>query len=257
MAECDRLKRELKSEVAKREELQRAAQHHNERLEALHTENCRMSNAKTMDDNMIKRRDRKIEELKAELQVEKQKRDSLESRAQEAEKKVEDMEQASNEHLQRFMEEAKQATTTATIYQTSHKQLRDEYQQRIASTHRSLRELHEKRDEDRREREKDRKKMVKIDVVNQQMRQELEKTRRAYNDLMTSSDKDRDDKASVIDGLLRDMECIRDDDQRRELEFQEQLSEMHETVNQMKWVMAVKKVSDENGLQSPPPSPPG
>lgn len=255
MAECDRLKRELKSEIAKREELQRAAQHHKDRLEALHAENCRLANAKTMDDNMIKRRDRKVDELKAELQVERQKRESLETRALEAERKMEEMEQTSNDHLRRYMEEAKQATATATIYQTSHKQLREEYQQRIASLHRSLKELHDKRDEDRKDRENDRKKMVKIDVVNQQMCQELEKTRRAYNDLMTLADQDRDDKVGVIDQLLGEIEVFRENDRRRELEYQKKVAEMHEIMNQMKWVIAVKKATDEVGLQSPPPSP--
>jgi len=255
MAECDRLKRDLRSEVAKREELQRATQTHRERLEALHAENCRLSNAKTMDDSMIKRRDRKIDELKAELQVEKQKRESLESRVQDAERKQQEQEQENHEQMQRFKEEAKQASTTATIYQTSHKQLREEYQQRIATAHRSLKELYDKRDEDRREWETDRRKMVKIDVVNQQMSQELEKTRRAHNDLMLSADRDREERAAVIEHLLKEAEQLRETDRRRELDLQKKMAEMLETTNRMKWVMAVKKNTEENGLHSPPPSP--
>lgn len=257
MAECDRLKRDLRSEVAKREELQRAAQTHKDRLDVMREENAIMSNAKTMDDNMIKRRDRKIEELKAELQIEKQKRESLESRTLEAEQKVEDMGQQNNEQMQRYMEEAKQATTTAIIFQQSHKQLREEYAQRIATSHRSLRELHDKREEDRRERDRDRKKMAKIDVVNQQMYSELEKTRRAHNDMVAQSDRDREEKAHLIDSLLAEVEGFREAEQRRELDYESQVAQLHETMNQMKWVMAVKKVSDEKGLHSPPPSPPG
>ncbi|KAL1297687.1 hypothetical protein AAFC00_006237 [Neodothiora populina] len=257
MAECDRLKRDLRSEVAKREELQRAAQTHKDRLESLHAENARLSNAKTMDDNMIKRRDRKIEELKNELDIERQKRESLESRVQDAERKQEEQEQHSNERLQRYLEEAKQATTSAAIYQTSHKQLREEYQQRIATSHRSLRELHDKREEDQKERARDRKKMLKIDVVNQQMSQELEKTRRAHNDLVAASERDREEKAAQVEKLLAELDTFRENDRRREHTFEQKLAEMQDTVNQMKWVMAVKKVSDENGMHSPPPSPPG
>lgn len=257
MAECDRLKRDLRSEVAKREELQRSASTHKERLEALRAENDRLSNAKTMDDNMIKRRDRKIEELKAEIVIERQKRDSLESRAQEAEKKQEDMQHQSNEQLQRYLEEAKQASISATIYQTSHKQLREEYQQRIATSQKSLKDLHDKREDDRRERDKDRKKMVKIDVVNQQMAQELEKTRRAHNELIAISEQDRDEKAAVVERLAAEMNELRKKDRRREIEYEQKVAEVQDTMNQMKWVMSIKKFTDENGLHSPPPSPPG
>lgn len=257
MAECDRLKRELKSEIANREELQKAAQTHKERLESLREENSRLSNAKTMDDNMIKRRDRKIEELKAELHVEKQKRESLESRVEVAEKTQQEQEQNSNERLQRYLEEAKQASISAAIYQTSHKQLREEYQQRIATSHRSLKELYDKREEDFKEREQDRKKMVKIDVVNQQMAQELEKTRRAHNDLIAISEREREERAARVDAVLAETALYKENDQRRELEFEHKMAELQETLNHMKWVIAVKKVSDENGLHSPPPSPPG
>lgn len=257
MADCDRLKRDLRAEVAKREELQRSAQTHKERLEVLRAENDRLSNAKTMDDNMIKRRERKIEELKSELQVERQKRDSLESRAQDAEKKQEEMEHQSNEQLQRYLEEAKQATTSATIYQTSHKQLREEYAQRIATTHKSLKELNEKLDEGRKERDRDRKKLVRIDVVNNQMSQELEKMRRAHNDLVLASDQDSAEKNAIINDLMSQMDALREDDRMREVEYEEKVAELQETMDQMKWVMAIKKLADEKGVHSPPPSPPG
>lgn len=255
MAECDRLKRELKSEIAKREELQRAAQTHKERLEQVREENSILSNAKATDENMIRRRDRKIDELKIELHIERQKRESLESRVVFAETRQQEQEQTSNERLQRYLEEAKQATTSAAIYQTSHRQLREEYQQRIASSHRTLRELHQQREEDLKEREDDLKKIVKIDVVNQQMAQELEKTRRAHNDLIAATERERQKISSQIDDMLEETAVYKENERRRELEHVQRMDELREVANHMKWVMANQKTADERMLHSPPPSP--
>lgn len=257
MTEVDRLKRELKSEIAKREELQRASQTQKEKVEALHAENAILTNAKTMDENMIKRRDRKLEEFKAELSVEKQKRECLEARVQESERRREEQEQKGNEQLQRLMEEAKLASTSAAIYQTSHKQLKEEYAQRIASSHKQLRELYDKREEDLRLRDTDRRKMVKIDVVNGQMCQELEKTRKAYAEMFASQEQYRRQKDAEVEDLAKELEVLRENDRRRERDFSAEMEEMRETVGRMKWVMAVKKMADENGIHSPPPSPPG
>ncbi|KAG9887124.1 hypothetical protein KCU94_g16847, partial [Aureobasidium melanogenum] len=167
MAENDRLKREIKAEAAKREELQRTANAQKPRLEALQAENARLSHCKAVDESVIKRRDRKIEDLKAELDIERQKRESLEHRVEEAERKMGEYQEHSNKEVQQAVEEAKHATTHASILETSHRQLSSEYRQRIAAANKQLRELSDDREEDR-------KRLIKLDVVNHQMRQESE-----------------------------------------------------------------------------------
>ncbi|KAK6002648.1 hypothetical protein QM012_001398 [Aureobasidium pullulans] len=249
MAENDRLKREIKAEAAKREELQRTANAQKPRLEALQAENARLSHCKAVDESVIKRRDRKIEDLKAELDIERQKRESLEHRVQEAERKMGEYQEHSNKEVQQAVEEAKHATTHASILETSHRQLSSEYRQRIAAANKQLRELNDDREEDR-------KRLIKLDVVNHQMRQESEKARKLYSELLTASDKYKAEKDSEVDLVLGDVKALKGGILHRELELERTLEEMHEVMNRMKWLMNMQKVNSENGLNSPPPSPP-
>ncbi|KAG9590685.1 hypothetical protein KCU86_g7362, partial [Aureobasidium melanogenum] len=249
MAENDRLKREIKAEAAKREELQRTANAQKPRLEALQAENARLSHCKAVDESVIKRRDRKIEDLKAELDVERQKRESLEHRVQEAERKMGEYQEHSNKEVQQAVEEAKHATTHASILETSHRQLSSEYRQRIAAANKQLRELSDDREEDR-------KRLIKLDVVNHQMRQESEKARKLYNELVVASDKHKTEKDSEVDLVLGDVKALKGSISHRELALESTLEEMHEVMNRMKWLMNMQKVNSENGVNSPPPSPP-
>ncbi|KAH0335227.1 hypothetical protein KCU81_g9106, partial [Aureobasidium melanogenum] len=249
MAENDRLKREIKAEAAKREELQRTANAQKPRLEAFQAENARLSHCKAVDESVIKRRDRKIEDLKAELDIERQKRESLEHRVQEAERKMGEYQEHSNKEVQQAVEEAKHATTHASILETSHRQLSSEYRQRIAAANKQLRELSDDREEDR-------KRLIKLDVVNHQMRQESEKARKLYHELVTASDKYKAEKDSEVDLVLGDVKALKGGISHRELELETTLQEMHEVMNRMKWLMNMQKVNSENGVNSPPPSPP-
>ena len=249
MTENDKLKREIKAEAAKREDLQRTANAQKPRLEALQAENARLSHCKAVDESVIKRRDRKIEDLKAELDVERQKRESLEHRAQEAERKMGEYQEHSNKEVQLAIEEAKHATTHASILETSHRQLSSEYRQRIAAASKQLRDLNEDREEDR-------KRLIKLDVVNHQMRQESEKARKLYNELLASSDRYREAKDSEVDLVVGDVKELKGGINHREVVLESTLEEMHETLNRMKWLMNMHKVNSENGVNSPPPSPP-
>ncbi|KAH0273231.1 hypothetical protein KCU91_g6099, partial [Aureobasidium melanogenum] len=183
------------------------------------------------------------------LDVERQKRESLEHRVQEAERKMGEYQEHSNKEVQQAVEEAKHATTHASILETSHRQLSSEYRQRIAAANKQLRELSDDREEDR-------KRLIKLDVVNHQMRQESEKARKLYNELVVASDKYKTEKDSEVDLVLGDVKALKGSISHRELALESTLEEMHEVMNRMKWLMNMQKVNSENGVNSPPPSPP-
>jgi hypothetical protein len=249
MAENDRLKREIKAEAARREELQRAANAQKPRLEALQAENARLSHSKTVDESVIKRRNRKIDELKTELDIERQKRESLEHRVQDAERSMAEYEEHSNKEIQQAIEQAKHATTHASILETSHRQLSSEYRQRIAAANKQLRELNDDKDEDR-------KRLIKLDVVNHQMRQESEKTRKLYAELLGTWDKFKVEKDTQVENVIGDVKRFKKGISEREVDIETTQEEMHEVLNRMKWLMNMHKVHREIGVSSPPPSPP-
>lgn len=249
MAENDRLRREMRAEITKREELQRSMQNQRPKLEGLQTENSRLSNAKAMDDNIIKRRDRKIEELRTELSIERRKRETFQQQAQEAERRRENHEEDTNEKLQQAAEEAKHAMTHASILETSHKQLAAEYRQRTATINKTLKHLLDDKAENV-------KKLAKLDIVTDQMRQESERLRKIHSDMLAVWEKFEGDKHDDVETLMNDLRQLKDKDSERERWNQRLWDDMRDVMGQMKWIMTLKKHANENGIASPPPSPP-
>lgn len=246
MSENDRLKREHRSTTAKCEEVTRALEATKPALDALRAENSRLTNIKSMDDNIIARRDRKIAELKAEIEVEKQKRLAAESRAAEADRAREDGDELSRKQLQAALEEAKHATTHADILKTSHQQLSREYRTRFASTTKNLRELTDDREEDK-------KKLVKMDVVVNMMKKELERTRKQHQDYLVVSSKLEEAKTEKIEELEQEAVHMRQLVGKREEENLKLTEDMVETLGRMKWLMQIHKARES--AVSPPPSP--
>ena len=72
MTENDKLKRDLNAQMIKCQELEKNLQTYRPQIEALRQENDNLSHARGVDSSLISRRDRKIEELRAELVAERQ-----------------------------------------------------------------------------------------------------------------------------------------------------------------------------------------
>lgn len=248
MAENDRLKREIRAEIAKREELQRNLQTQKPQLDILKAENSRLANIKAIDDNIVARRDRKIQELKAELEVERQKRESYENRAQEAEQQRDEHMDASKKELQTASEEAKHASAHASILQTSHAQLSKEYRQRIATTTKDLRDLAEAREEDRR-------RLAKLDVVTDQMRLESERMRKVNAELLTVWRRFENETTTQVEELEDDARRLKENAAERDRSNRELYEQMQDVMGQMKWVMRIDQLQNDGLMASPPPSP--
>jgi hypothetical protein len=88
------------------------------------------------------------------------------------------------------------------------------------------------------------------------MRQESEKARKLYNELLASSDRYREAKDLEVDSVVGDVKELKAGISHREVVLESTLEEMHEVLNRMKWTMNMHKVNSENGVTSPPPSPP-
>ena len=93
MSENDKLKRALNEQMVKCQELEKSLQTYKPQIEALRQENDNLSHARGVDSNLISRRDRKIEELKAELVGERQRRETAESLARQREREKEETEE--------------------------------------------------------------------------------------------------------------------------------------------------------------------
>jgi len=169
MADIDRLKRELKAEILHRQEMERREQTNYGMLDNTRAENANLSQAKDIDAALIKRRDRKIEELRNELGVEKARRIRAEENAQEAIRAREDADAECRRTVGEASDAARHATGHATVLEESHRQLGTDYRRRIETFTRDFIQHTQDREEDR-------SKVKRLDVVVEQLNQEVART---------------------------------------------------------------------------------
>lgn len=168
MAENDKLKRELNAEITHRQELEQEQEVSRGTIESLRQENANLLQAKDSDELRIKRRDRMVEDLKAEVESERARRKDKEGQLNglriERDGAIEDCRRETS----LAGEQAKHATSHAQVLEESHKRLGTEYRQRMRQMAVDLQKLIEERDAER-------SKLQKLDVVVEQMAQQLER----------------------------------------------------------------------------------
>lgn len=175
-----------------------------------------------------------IAELKADLAGERKRRELFETRAQVLETERDEAVEEKRRELQNLTESEKHATTHAAILETSHKQLSATYKQRLESTRKEVVALREYREEQEA-------RLGRLDVVSEQMRQELERTRKVQGDMLGKW-------GELKAALTKRIESV-EEESREEGERTRKLScEMDVVVKQMKWVMGVREAIGEPGV---------
>lgn len=227
MSENDKLKRDLNAQVVKCQDLEKSLQTYKPQMEKLREENDNLAHARGVDSSLISRRDRKIEELKADLASEKQRREKAELLARQREREKDDAEEQKHRELLKMTEETKHATLSAEILQTSHKQLGAEYRARAEAWRKDIGSLKEARAQDQ-------ERLARLDVVTNQMRQELERSKKLNSDILESWERYREENDRQLKGLVD--EGVQENERTRKLS-----TEMDQVVNQMRWVMNVKE----------------
>ncbi|KAF1826118.1 uncharacterized protein K489DRAFT_312676 [Dissoconium aciculare CBS 342.82] len=239
MTENDRLKRELNEQVIKAEELQRSMQMYKPKIDALQAENDNLSHARGVDSALISRRDRKIDELKADLTQERQRRAAIEQRSRNLERERDEAVEEKNRNIQTLTESTKHAIVHAQILETSHKQLSAEYRARFEASKKDLTALRE-------EREDHRSRLARLDVVNDQMRQELERTKKSHNEMVAVWEEYQETSQETLQSM--DRRSAIETDRVRKLN-----EEMTEVVHEMRWVMGLKKNLRVDSKSGPAP----
>lgn len=170
MADIDKLRRELKAEIALRQEVERREETRKAALDSLREENENLALSMNLDGSCLRRRDRKIDELRTELLIERQRREVAETKAREAVSAREKMEESSRKSISEAQEAARQAQRQCDILGQGHRQLATEYRGRSEAFERDFEALME-------ERNRERSKVERLDVVVEQMGHELELNR--------------------------------------------------------------------------------
>lgn len=231
MADIDKLKRELNTEISHRQEIEKREGMGKSVLEALRTENEHLTQAKEIDATVLKRRDRKIEEMRVEVEGERERRLRAEETAREAVREREEAVEAATREVGEARERAGLASGHAEVLGRSHRQLGVEYRQRAQRFTKDLQKVEE-------EREEERQKMKRLDVVVEQLRQEIERSSKINGSMGKSFEAYKEDCEGRIQRLRAEAKA-RDTDNAALRE------EAQRVVGEARWLIKLGKNANE------------
>lgn len=227
MADNDRLQRELTLSNAKNEEEAKRSEWAKSTLEALRAANENLLAMQEVDKAALLRKDRKIEELRADLEAEKARRAQAESETRET---VTERDEAVGKYKKQIMEEkelARKSTSQYEILSSSWRSLDDGYRTRTQKLKVDVKAINEKREDDVQ-------KIEQLEVVVEQLRRETEKMQKVKERVM----RDFEDYKNEKELGMRE---IKERAERNETANEEVLEEMNRVMGKMKYVINIRK----------------
>lgn len=225
MAENDRLKRELGLQILRSQEHERSIETMKPQIDTLRTENENLHHANSVDEAILARRDRKIEELKAEVATERSRREASDLLARRLERQSEESKDSTKREVHMAQEEAKHATTHASILEQSHRQLSSEYKQRAERWRKDFADLQAQR-------QADHAKFDRLDSVGEQLREEVDEVKEMQEEFAEKWDEYQ----KANEAWKADLNDVADYENSK----MRKLSEDMDTITKkMKWCMAL------------------
>jgi len=202
MADIDRLKRELLIETTRRQELERRDEATKDSLARLQTEVGHLERARETETTALGRRDRKIEEMRVEAERERERREQAETEAREVVRAAEERVAEVEETTRRACGRADRVEREMLVLQQEHVNMQAEYRQRTKVLETAFGQVLE-------EKEEERAKVQRLDVVLEQMGQEIERANKLNAKLGAAFEQYKaikDDEIVVMRGKMKGLE---------------------------------------------------
>jgi chromosome segregation ATPase len=233
-SENDRLRRELKAEqLAREEEAKRVSaarsKAEDSRADFQHLQVLADTNARA-----IERKDRKLEELKATLDQEMNRRRVAEQRAEEALKMLGDTRSETQKQLAQAYDMKHMADTHLETARDGFKRITEGYEKKLKYINEELNEL-------RRQRIEDADKIKRQAIISDQLQHEMSRTARTESNLSEKMEAYKEEHRKEMDKLVAEAAKMRSTLPDKEREAQELVEEMQETRDKMRWVMTQQK----------------
>lgn len=227
MGENDRLQRERKLATVKLEEEIKRGESARSALETLRVSNETLSSIHETDKVQMAKKDRKIESLRADLELEKLRREKAEKETRESRRERDETVEKIRRDAAEDKEEARRSAAQYEILSSSWKTMEDRYERQTQKLRADLKIL-------RIEIDGDRQKLAQLEVILEQLAKEGQKTRRAKEKL---SFEFQAYKAEQEAGILSIQERAEENDFRNDTLH----SQMNSVLGQMKHVVNVER----------------
>ncbi|MCJ1246260.1 hypothetical protein MMC30_003466 [Trapelia coarctata] len=227
MQDVERMQREIKLLTVKYEEEARRSESARALVESLQTTNANLSSICEANNVAMARKDRKIEELKADLESERARRVRSEAQNKEISMERDDVVAACKKDLMEEKEVARKTSSQYEVLSSSWRGLDDGYRRQMQKLKEGLKELESGRQEDQ----------VRIDQLNivfTQLNKEAESSQAEKQYVVKQFEQYKQDKEDSIRQMKEQAE-------RNELANDNALQEMNMVVGQMKYVINLKR----------------
>lgn len=233
-SENDRLRRELKAEkLAREDESKRISaarsKAEDSRAEFQHLQVLADTNARA-----IERKDRKLEELKAALDVETKRRRLAEQRAEEALKMLGDTRSETQRQLSQAYEMKGMAETNLETARDGFKRMIDGYEKKVKSIKEELNDLRKQRIEDT-------DKIKRQAIISDQLQHEMSRNMRLENTVTNAMETYKKEHQQQLDTLVAEAEEIRRVLPGKEKEAQKLIDSLIEARDKMLWVITQQR----------------
>ncbi|KAF2874891.1 hypothetical protein BDV95DRAFT_591658 [Massariosphaeria phaeospora] len=237
-SENERLRRELAVERTAKDaamEQLKASQVQEEKRQAeyQHLQVLADTNARAMD-----RKDRKLADLKAALDIETSRRKDAEQRAAVSNRMLGDTQSETNRELAKANDLKHLAETNADAARDGFKRITDGYKKQLKSMNEHLHELRQKRVDDA-------DKIRRQAIISDQLQHEMVRMLRSENNMTSMMETYKQEHEKLVDDLVQEAERMRAALPQKEKEAEELIKALQETQSKMKWVMTQKKRQDE------------
>jgi chromosome segregation ATPase len=229
-SENDRLRRELKAEkLAREEEAKRVSaarsKAEDSRADFQHLQVLADTNARA-----IERKDRKLDELKAMVDQEVNRRKVAEQRADQALKMLGDTRSETQKQLAEAYDMKLMADTHLETARDGFKRIAESYEKKLKYINDELRKLRQQRIEDA-------DKIKRQAIISDQLQHEMSRNTRTESTLLQTMAAYKEEHRKEMDALIADAEKMRSALPEKEREAQQLIDSMVETRDKMRWVM--------------------
>lgn len=226
-ADNDKLRRDLRLEVLRREEEQKKSEMARSQMQSLQFTNDNLLQMRELDRLSLARKDRKMEELKSDLDGERTRRTEAESQLKQLMRASEDIEAELRAKLREETERAAKATSQYDLLSASWRQKDEDYRRSTERLQQDISHLRQDSADDRR-------KLDELEITAEQHRQEVEKMKAAKDRMSKEFETYRKE---MEDNTRR----MREQAEQNEKANAEALTETRELLGQMKHVINLKK----------------
>lgn len=226
MGDNDRLQREKTLASAKYEEELKRSESARSAVESLRASNENLTSMHESDTNLLAKKERKIEELKEELENERQRRERAEMETKETRYERDAVVQRLTKEVMEERELSRRSATQYEVLQHSWKSQGERYDRQIQKLKESMKALHDVISEDKQT-------LAHIDVITEQLGQECEKTRKVKEGLIQGFEAYKYEQEKEI-GEMRERA------QRNDHGYNYLVREVNAVIGEMKYVVNLK-----------------